>query len=113
MNTMLFIMLAQAGEVVPEVPVSGGLEVPAALVGVVPVLAVLLQLLKQIPVIGKYRAYFPILAAVLGGVAGLLLLPDEPNILVRILGGVAAGLASSGAFSTVKSLGTVVKSNSG
>ena len=83
------------------------INVPPELLAMVPLLTIFLQVLKRIPILQKATDYFPLIALGIGTLLGVFAWGGEASLVIRIIGGVSLGLAASGLYSGVRSLGAL------
>lgn len=74
------------------------------MLAVVPVIAILLQLLKSVPAIAKYSAWLPLVSVAIG-IAWSLAMKMGAGYGPQVITGVIVGVAAAGSYDVVKKLG--------
>jgi len=74
------------------------IQLPVSMPILVAIVAAVIQMTKELPVVAKYKAYLPILSVVLGVLLAYYLQVDSWPII-----GFMIGLTASGAYDFVKS----------
>ena len=85
-------------------------QVPVELAIYIPVITTVLQLLKTIPALSKLAKWFPLISIVVGIGVGFVAMPAETETVTRLIGGMVLGVAASGLYSGIKSVGGIASS---
>ena len=80
-------------------------QIPTELAIYIPVITTVLQLLKTIPALSKIAKWFPLISVAVGIGVGFVAMPAETELITKLIGGMVLGVAASGLYSGVKSIG--------